>query len=201
MRILRFVVLIVLLGAMSSGAMADGFGPDPRGSLVGGGGSPGLFTPNFDFTVFGGSSPQFFDYINAIGQTVGEVDLTITLLAGTPALTFTVDNSNDPYFTTATVTQLNSGNWLMRFFGMDSTHGGIPNAAELLCDGPNSCSTSTPGADFAIEFSDNPGTLDLTNLPGNEGFSVAGTLVATPEPSTIVLLLGGLVLLILLKRV
>jgi len=178
---------------------------DPRGSLIGGTNSTGLFSlndPNFAFTVFGGFSPQEFDFINASGQLVGEVDLLVTLVAGTPPLTFTVDPQN-PYFTSATVTSLGNGQTLYRFFGLDETHGGLPFATDLPGPGScgegefeegnpiNDCSTETPGADFGVVFANNTGTSDLSNLPRNQGFGVVGTLVATPEPSSIVLLLAG----------
>jgi len=195
MKLARLLVLLVLAGAMCAAAMGDPI--DPRGSLIGGGNSTGLFSlndPNFAFTVFGGFSPQQFDFINASGQLVGEVDLLVTLLAGTPALTFTVDPEN-PYFTSATVTSLGNGQTLYRFFGLDETHGGLPFATDLPnsenCDGIQNCYTETPGADFGVVFANNTGTLDLTNLPSNQGFGVVGTLVATPEPSSIVLLLAG----------
>lgn len=208
MKISRFLVLALLLGLVASVARADAI--DPRVKLQGGGGSTGLFSlndPNFSFTVNGGTSPQTFDFINATGQLVGEVDLLITLLAGTPALDFTVDPAN-PYFTNATVTTLDSGQTLIRFFGLNTGElgfGGLPFATDLpspdSCDGIHSCFTSTPGADFQVVFADNPGTLDLTNLPSNEGFTVQGTLVAAPEPSSILLLVAGALLLLLLKRI
>jgi hypothetical protein len=207
MKISRWLLVAVVLGLVSSAAMADGI--DPQVKLKGGSGSTGLFSltdPNFSFTVNGGASPQPFYFINATGQLVGEVDLLITLIGGTPPLTFTVDPAN-PYFTDASVTTLDTGQTLIRFFGLntgDFGYGGLPFATDLPspenCDGIHSCFTETPGADFAVAFADNPGTLDLTNLPADQGFTVQGTLVATPEPSTMLLVLVGVVLLLLLKR-
>jgi hypothetical protein len=207
MKISRWWLVALLLGLMSSAAMADGV--DPQVKLIGGGTSTGLFSlndPNFSFTVYGGTSPQNFDFINATGQLVGEVDLLVSLLAQTPALTFTVDPSN-PYFTNATVTTLDTGQTLIRFFGLNTGelgYGGLPFATDLpspdSCDGVHSCFTNTPGADFIVQFADNPGTTDLSTLPSTEGFNVVGTLVAAPEPSTMLLVLVGVAMLALLKK-
>jgi hypothetical protein len=207
MKISRWLLVAVVLGLVSSAAMADTI--DPQVKLVGGGGSTGLFSlndPNFAFAVNGGTSPQTFDFINATGQLVGEVDLLITLFSNTPPLTFTVDPAN-PYFTDASVSTLTTGQTLIRFFGLNTGefgYGGLPFATDLPspenCDGIHSCFTETPGADFVVAFADNPGTTDLSGLPSNEGFNVTGTLVATPEPSTMLLVLAGAVLLLLLKR-
>ena len=208
MKISRWLLVAVVLGLMSSAAMADTI--DPQVKLIGGGGSTGLFSlndPNFAFAVYGGTSPQTFDFINATGQLVGEVDLLITLFSNTPALTFTVDPAN-PYFTDASVTTLGTGQTLIRFFGLNTSergYGGLPFATDLpnpgSCgDGVQYCYTNTPGADFLVAFADNPGTTDLSTLPSYEGFNVTGTLVATPEPSTMLLILVGMGLLVLLKR-
>jgi hypothetical protein len=207
MKISRWMLVAVVLGLMSSAAMGDTI--DPQVKLKGGSGSTGLFSltdPNFSFTVNGSASPQPFYFINATGQLVGEVDLLITLIGGTPPLTFTVDPAN-PYFTDASVTSLVTGQTLIRFFGLNTGelgYGGLPFATDLpspeSCDTIHSCSTDTPGADFTVEFADIPGTTDLSGLPSNEGFNVTGTLVATPEPSTMLLVLAGAALLLLLKR-
>jgi hypothetical protein len=204
MKISRWLLVAVLLGLVSSAAMADTI--DPRVKLIGGGGSTGLFSlndPNFAFAVYGGTSPQTFDFINATGQLVGEVDLLITLFANTPPLTFTVDQAN-PYFTDASVTSLVTGQTLIRFFGLNTSefgYGGLPFATDITCvEGAFDCTTTTQGADFIVSFANNLDTTDLSGLPTNEGFNVTGTLVATPEPSTMLLVLAGAVLLVLLKR-
>ena len=205
MKISRWLLVAVVLGLVSSAAMADTI--DPQVKLKGGGGSTGLFLlsdPNFAFNVYGGTSAQReFDFINATGQLVGEVDLLITLFSNTPPLTFTVDPANR-YFTDASVTSLTSGQTLIRFFGLNTGeggYGGLPFATDVSCEeGAFGCSTTTPGADFIVAFADNPGTTDLSGLPSDQGFNVTGTLVATPEPSTMLLVLAGAVLLLLLKR-
>lgn len=204
MKISRCLLVAVVLGLMSSAAMADTI--DPQVKLKGGGGSTGLFSlndPNFAFAVHGGTSPQPFDFINATGQLVGEVDLLITLFSNTPPLTFTVDPAN-PYFTDASVTTLDTGQTLIRFFGLNTSEfgfGGLPFATDISCvEGAFDCTTTTQGADFQVVLADNPGTKDLSGLPTNEGFNVTGTLVATPEPSTMLLVLAGAVLLVFLKR-
>lgn len=203
----RWLVVLAIAGLTSFVAKADGI--DPQFKLQGGGGSTGLFSlndPNFSFTVFGGTSPQFFDFINATGQTVGEVDLLITLLQGTPALTFTVDPAN-PYFTDASVSALENGQTLIRFFGLNTGEGGfggLPFATDLSnpeqCDGIENCFTETPGADFRVLVANNVGTTDLSDLPPTQGFSVQGSLVPVPEPSSIFLVLAGGVVLLILKR-
>jgi hypothetical protein len=199
---------LVLFGLIPSAARADG--ADPKVKLQGGGGSTGLFSPtdpNFSFTVYGGTSPQSFDFINATGQVAGEVDLLITPNPDISGLIFTVDSPNE-YFTDASVSTLFTGQTLISFFGLNTCDGcydGLPFATDLSSvkdcgDGvPWDCSTTTAGADFQVVVEDTGG--DLLGLPsGEEVFSVTGSLVPTPEPSTILLVLVGGVLVFLSKR-
>jgi hypothetical protein len=206
MKISRWLLAVAVVGLMSTVAKADSI--DPGTKLVGpGGGSTGLFSlndSNFSGTVNGGTSSKSFDFINATGQLATGVDILITLLTGTPALTFTVDQSQDTYFQDYSVTSLASGQTLIRFFNPftgEGALGGIPFATDLpssdSCDGITNCTTETYGADFQLIFYDING--DLLNLPSNEGFSFVGSL-ATPEPPTALMLLAGAGILLLLKR-
>ena len=201
MRLARFFVLVALGLAFSGMALADT--TDPAIGIKGGGGSTGIFSatndPNFNFTVNGGEvgvgGEIDFDFINATGQTATEVDLLTTLLAGTPALTYTCVGASQ-YFNMCSVTDEGNGQTLIRYFDPNTSElgfGGIPNDPNPNCDGPTSCSPSqgNSAADFAIFVQDVNG--DLANLPSSEGFSAVGSFVApVPEPGTIVLLTSGL---------
>jgi hypothetical protein len=203
----RWFLSLILLGLSSSVAMADSV--DPQGKLQGGGGSTELTTPddpNFQFTVFGGTSPQEFDFINSIGQVAVGVNLVVTLLPGTATLTFTCDPFSE-YFTNCSpqspTTLAPGGTLLISFFTPNTGEGGlggIPNDPNPTCsEGVFSCSSSVPGADFGVVFQNRPGTTDLQDLPSTQGFSVKGSLVV-PEPSAILLVLTGGVLLFFFKR-
>ena len=207
MKLSRWFVVLVLLGLSSSTALADGL--DPVMKLGGSNLSTGLVSGNdlnFTFTVHGsdftgvGQTEQF-DFINATGQTAMGVDLLVTLLSGTPSLTFSCENvSGSGYFTGCSVTPLSSTQTLISFFGPDTGEGGfggIPNAPDMTCDGIHSCSTETAGADFGVFVTDVNG--DLFTLGQGQGFAVQGTL-SVPEPSTVLLLLAGVVLLFLFRR-
>lgn len=199
---IRWFMILIVLGLSSSIALADGI--DPKMGLQGGTGSTGLFSPNdpnFSFTVFGSEftsgSSEFFDFINATGQTALGVNLVATLLAGTPTLTFSCAESNS-YFNTCTVTPLQNGQVLISYSNTgEGGLGGIPNDPNPSCDGPGSCSPSVPAADFAVVVTDVGG--DLANLPQGEGFSVQGNL-AVPEPSTVLLVLTGGIIFLFFKR-
>jgi hypothetical protein len=187
--------------------MADGI--DPEAKLVGGTDSTKLTRPddpNFQFTVFGGTSPREFDFINSTGHVAVGVNLALTLLPGTPALIFTC-NPFSQYFTNCDPqeprTLLPGESLLIRFF--DPNHGegglgGIPNDPSPTCsEGAFGCTSAVFGADFGVVFANRPGTTDLQDLPSTQGFHVRGTLVV-PEPSAILLVLTGGVLLFFVKR-
>jgi len=205
-KISRWLLILVLLGLSSSVALADGI--DPGIKLQGGNDATGVFTPNdpnFSFTAFAsefgvGTSVEF-DFINYTNQLATGVNLVATLLPGTPALTFTCAGSSD-YFSDCSVTDLGNGQTEISFFDPntgDGGFGGLPPATDNDCDGPQSCFTQTPGADFGVVVTDING--DLANLPGNEGFSAQGTLLfSVPEPPTVLFFVAGGLFLFLLKR-
>lgn len=210
MKILRSYLFLIILGLSSTAVLADTI--DPQGSVEGGTGSTKLTTPNdrnFQFDVFGGTSRQAFDFINSTGQVAVGVNLVITLLAGTRDLTFTClpSSPSNGYFTNCNpqspgTTLSQGGTLLMSFFGLDSEtgHNGIPNDPNPSCrEGAFGCIPSVSAADFKIVFADAPGTHDLLDLPATEGFHVQGSLVV-PEPSVILLVLTGGVLLFFFKR-
>lgn len=216
-KILRSYVILIILGLSSTAALADGI-PDPGVKVGGGALSTGLFSPtdsNFKFTFNAGDITTVggfkdFDFINATGLLAVGMNLTVTLKEGTTPLTFFCDPSNN-YFTDCTPqspgTTLSGigDSLLIRFFTPNTEgFGGLPFATDLTspeqCDGIHNCSTETNGADFFIRIIDAGG--DLANIPLTKGtpvFEVTGILTV-PEPSTILLVLTGGVLLFLFKR-
>lgn len=208
MKVSRWCLTLILLGMSASVGFADGI--DPGVKLQGGSDATGLFSPNdvnFAFTVLGSNfttigQSEEFDFINFTNQLAIGVNLVATLLPGTPALTFVCDPASE-YFKACQVTPLGLGKTLISFSDPntgDGGFGGIPFATDFgegSCDGPQSCSTSTPGADFGVVVADING--DLVHLGQGQGFRVQGTLLV-PEPSTIFLVLAGGVLLFLFKR-
>jgi hypothetical protein len=210
MKISRWMLAVAVLGLISTVASADSI--DPKGKLVGGGGSTGLFTltdVNFNGTVFGdGSSKASFDFINLTGILVGEVDLLITN-DSQDTLSFSADPSNH-YFTSASpITPVSvaggGGTVLMKFFGLNPDAGlnGLPFSTDFSCGegefNTNCTDYSHNGSDFSVQFD----VTDLSRLglsPDQATFDFKGTLVAAPEPPTVVVLLAGAGLLLLLKR-
>jgi hypothetical protein len=201
----RWFLALIFLGLSSSIAMADGV--DPTMGLQGGTDATGLFSPNdpnFAFTVLGSNftqgSSEFFDFINATGQTAVGVNLLATLLpnTNTPTLTFTCAETN-AYFNTCNVTTLANGQVQISYSNTgEGGLGGIPNDPNPSCnEGPTNCNPSVDAADFAVVVTDVHG--DLAGLAPGQGFSVQGTL-AVPEPSTVLLVLAGGILFLVFKR-
>lgn len=191
--------MVALFGIASSSVFATG--TDPVMKLGGGGGSQVLTTPTFSFSFTQTNPPQtsfFVDFINNTGLNMAALNL---LINGSPGLTFSCDNSIDPYFTNCGTTVQNNGSFLISFFGTDATHLGIPFATLVTCsdgsqqledEGSTTCTAIPPLADFGI-------TVLLQGMTAGQSFSVAGTLVA-PEPSSLALLLSGALLFLLYRR-
>ncbi|HET7106439.1 MAG TPA: PEP-CTERM sorting domain-containing protein [Candidatus Acidoferrum sp.] len=202
MKISRLLVLVAFMGISCSAALADG--TDPVMKLGGGGNSEILTTNTFSFSFTQTNPPQtsfFIDFINNTGTRMTALDLLIT---GSAGLVFTCDNTIDPYFTNCGSSIQDSGQYLISFFGLDATHLGIPFATKIKCEdgedgfeddddgGPTTCTATPILSDFGI-------TVGVGDMAPGQSFSVAGTLVA-PEPSSVVLLLAGGLLLLLYKR-
>lgn len=191
----RWFLSLILLGFSSSLAMADSV--DPVAKLGGGGGSivlTQLNDPNFtgSFTQTGGVTTVLFDFINDTGFTVGAVNLDVT---DNTLLTFSIDNTGDPYFNsfspTSPTTLSPPDHLTLSWFGMDATHLGIPPATSVSCI--EGCFSSPPLSDFLFTFT-------VADVPLNGSFAFTGTLSAVPEPPALLLVLTGGVLLLFLKR-
>jgi len=196
MKISRWFFSLILLGLSSSIAMADSV--DPVAKLGGGCCSIELHSlndPNFtgSFTQSGGVTTVFFDFVNVTGFTVGAVSLDVT--DNTP-LTFSIDNTDDPYFNSFSPTSptlLSPGDHLtLSWFGLDDTHLGIPPRTSISCDG-DVCFSEPPLSHFQFTFL-------VADVPLNGSFAFTGTLFAVPEPPALLLVLTGGVLLLFFKR-
>jgi hypothetical protein len=174
--ILAFAVaILVFVGLSSSTALADSIPPDPGVKLCCGGGSTSITTQNFFFVVPVGAS-SMFDFVNNFAPAI-ELDLTEVISQAIPIPVtdrfFVCDNTFDFFFTTCTPTVSTLTNEV-RFFGLDPSSGinGIPL-----------------GADFSLTITGNT----------TSSFTFEGTLV-TPEPSTVLLVLVGIVFPFLSRR-
>jgi hypothetical protein len=206
MKIVRYLAVIGFLILTANIALADSAG-DPKMYTTGGGHSVPItsltndpnfvinytagITPTVDCATYGGVGGNtciFTDFINNTGQAWTGISFLITGVGGDVTQnSFSVDNSLDPYFTTAAVSFNNAGQAILSFFGTDPTHPGILPAV-LICDGD--CFLSGPYLgdiplfDFGI-------LTDVTDaLNQGDSFSAQGS-AAVPEPKTIVLLLAG----------
>ena len=201
MKITRLLVMVAFLGISCTVALADG--TDPVMKLGGGGHSQVLTTDTFSFSFTQTKPPSssfFIDFINNTHTTVTELDLLIT---GSAGLVFTCDNSIDPYFTGCGSAIQEDGKYLITFSGLNGTHLGIPFATRVRCEdgedgfqdedgGPTTCSATPILSDFGV-------TVGVSDMATGQSFSVAGTLIA-PEPSSLMLVLAGGMLLLLYKR-
>ena len=216
MKLLRCYAILVLLCLGSCVVMADGIG-DPKFVPIGGGGSTILTSPTdplFQITYTAGTTPTVAcgafggtsgntcilnEFINDSGVAWKAIQFVIT--SATAGLMFTADNSLDPYFTSDTVTTNTSGETVLSFFGTNATHPGILAATSctsgdevVVCSGPFIDDTGIPAFDFGI-------LVDVNDaLTKGDSFTAQGTATPTPEPSTLLLLLAGGVVLFFLKR-
>lgn len=141
------------------------------------------------------------EFVNNTGQTWTSLTLEfVNVVDPSGVLVFSpTGNANfiDPYFNNSTF-GINeaSGNPFVTFFGIDANHPGI--LAAFGCDG-DSCSgpiaeDGTRLYDFAI-LAD---VTDAEKVPGS-AFTAQGS-ATVPEPPTVLLALGGGLLLFLFKR-
>lgn len=197
-----------MIALTCSVAMADG--TDPVFKLSGGGGSEVLTTFTFSFTVDptkefscnDGDVCVSLDFINFTHTTIGELDLNAP--AG---FTFSCDPTGDPYFNNCTPQSPTPGPTTLSFFGLDATHPGILSAGSVTCadeddaEGPDGDSDDTSCTADNGSASDFLINIDL-GAPGavTQSFTVGGTLIPSPEPGTLVLVLAAGLGFVALKR-
>jgi hypothetical protein len=198
MRRVFFPAFLLLVSA--SLAQADSV-QDPVIHMEGGGGSTVLNTlndPAFTFTftqVSSGTLIQsvFVDFINNTGFQIARVNTTYT---DTVPLNFSCVAGNI-YFNNCspqTPTPLSpGGSLLVSYFGLDDTHSGIPTAGGVTCFEGGDCVANNPNADFAY-------FITVGDVPYGGSFTFTGTLIPTPEPSAILLVLVGGALALLFQR-
>jgi hypothetical protein len=218
-KILRYFLLLVVLGSSCVAAQADGI--DPKFVPIGGRGSIILTSPTdpafqFSFTKngsvgtvdcgsFGGPSdnqcinPENTEFVNFSHQTWTSITLDFTQHSA--GLIFTpFDNADtiDPYFLHSASGFLENGDPFVTFFGTDSTHPGIESADSCVPqeEGPPICSGPTMGSLYLFDFSV---LSDVTDMSDGQSFATQGS-ATTPEPATVLFALAGGVVLFLLKR-
>jgi len=172
-RNIRWFVLLALVACTASITMADGV--DPVFKVTKGPLSTPVTNGTFTFTAnnLGGTTTLDFalDFINQSGFTATGMELTFLVF---PAdLIISVDNSEDPFFTSFSLAHNPGGPYILDFFGLDDTHPGI---LSQVCNGEGSDGDSDDcfggGADFVI---------NINGVPPGGFISGTGSL---PEPSS-----------------
>lgn len=218
MKLVRWAAVVAFLALSANLALADGVG-DPRFQTQGGGGSAIIDSltgdPNFQVNYTAGITPLgscassgvtttntcfVTNFINHTGQTWTGISFLITSVGGQIGQnTFSADNTNDPYFTTASLSFDNLGRAILSFFGTDATHPGIQSADinEFSCsDGSGTCTGPPP---FFPPGYEGPGInsfdfgilVDVeTFINKGDSFTAQGS-AAVPEPKSIFLLIAG----------
>jgi len=222
----RWFLSLILLGLSSAIAMADSV--DPKFVPIGGGGSiivtslnqddfRIVFTRNGDIgTVDCGSDslpgpaghrcidPTSTEFVNLTGRTWDSITLEITKhddANGAPLTFAPFDNADsiDPYFAHSASGFLDNHNAFVRFFGIDSSHPGIQSA--FACpDGPHTCTGPTISDDVTLLLYDFSVLSDVNEMTDGQSFTAQITATAVPEPATVLLALGGGLLLLFFKR-
>jgi hypothetical protein len=224
MYISRWILGLILLGVLSSGAKADSV--DPKFVPIGGCCSVVINSMN-DFSAFtfgyqfgttattdcGNVHNSFFDqgrtcidpthtnlsFINNTGHTWTSLTLEFTKISGLLIFSPTANaNTIDPYYNNSTFgIDPITENPFVRFFGLDATHPGILPA--FGCEG-NSCSGPTAN-DGQLRLYDVGILADVSDAQHvGDAFTANGTATAAPEPATVLLALAGGLLLFLFKR-
>jgi hypothetical protein len=154
--------------------MADGV--DPVFKITKGPLSTPVTNGTFTFTADNstGTTTQDFplDFVNQSGFTA--ISLTLSFIVSPLDLVISVDNTGDPFFTTATLIPPSKlgGLYTIFFSGTDETHPGILSQDCSGGDGDTDDCVGG-GADFII---------DITGVP--PGGFISGTGSLMPEPST-----------------
>jgi hypothetical protein len=176
LKMTRYFLLLALVAFTASAAVADGV--DPVFKLTGGKLSTPVTDGTFTFTAnntTGTTTKDFsFDYVNQSGTDA--TSLLLSFLVSPLNLVISVDNTGDPFFTTAALIPPSElgGLYKIYFSGMDETHHGI--LSQHCVAGPDGIVDADDctggGADFVI---------GINGVPPGAFISGTGQL---PEPST-----------------
>jgi hypothetical protein len=169
--------------------MADGV--DPVFKITKGPLSTPVINGTFPFAannLFGTTTVDFaLDFVNQSGFTA--TNLNLNFLVFPADLIISVDNSENPFFTSFSISHNLGGLYTLEFFGIDDTHPGI---LSQVCNGEGSDGDSDDcfgdGADFII---------GINGVPPGALISGTGSLTV-PEPSTglsLILGMAGIALL------
>jgi hypothetical protein len=186
-KLARLLLVVAFMALTCSLAYADG-ATDPVFKIGTGSKSEVLTSDIFSFSLAKGTTGAVtFDFINFTGALISELDL-----AAPGGFTYSCDNTADPYFNSCSPTSTTSGPVTISFFGLDATHLGIPTATHIFgsCDNDgdddsdDACTPDVALSDFTI-------TINVGSTPLSGPLKVQGTLVPSPEPSTVILILAA----------
>jgi hypothetical protein len=199
-KLARLLLVVAFMALTCSLAFADD-AQDPVFKIGTGSKSVVLTSDSFSFTLAKGTTGAVtFDFINFTGALISELDLSAP--AG---FTYSCDNTGDPYFNTCSPTTTTQGQaTILKFFGLDGNHLGIPFATKVSGDCDNDEEDDRPGDENSctpdVALSDFTVTVNVGSTGLGSALTIGGDLVPAAEPSVLVLLLAAGMGFLAIKR-